>query len=396
MTKGTLLSLCSNLIDPLLLSVPFIATAWVLFRKVLREVALPSWKSTVPECCFGLVVDLAKDLLTVGQNLKVPMRAVVPNPIKNEAQEHPVGFLTLLISSDGSTESGVAAAYAHQQYPFQSGARGTEADFSEVKVDVNLLCADIKLTDNKGNNGQVDGELLGKHIATELLKFIKDNALVKFHAVRLCSDSLTIEKYLRKTSIWSVKRIAYIQRSVDLDNSWHLPGTVTYACVDSCIRYQRTPSAAMNEQWFTGKGVLDKPIQLLPWTDRAEYAFPRIEDMPSQWLSSTARLWVPAVVVMIEVVNQEVMAVEEDPSLLEKIADKHHSIKKAVTIVLFMLRFNANFRSQPAVEHRATVLNKFIKDDYEKVIGKQALRSAKISHGLRIEDDKSNKMVFVS
>ena len=69
MTKGTLLSLCSNLIDPLLLSVPFIATAWVLFRKVLREVALPSWKSTVPECCFGLVVDLAKDLLTVGQKL---------------------------------------------------------------------------------------------------------------------------------------------------------------------------------------------------------------------------------------------------------------------------------------------------------------------------------------
>ena len=46
MTKGSLLSLCANLFDPLLLAAPFIATARMLFRKVIREVGdtLPSWK----------------------------------------------------------------------------------------------------------------------------------------------------------------------------------------------------------------------------------------------------------------------------------------------------------------------------------------------------------------
>ena len=59
MTKGTLLSLCSNLFDPLLLSAPFIASARMLFRKVLREVDLPSWKSPVPETYYRMVADLA-------------------------------------------------------------------------------------------------------------------------------------------------------------------------------------------------------------------------------------------------------------------------------------------------------------------------------------------------
>ena len=67
MTKGTLLSLCSNLFDPLLLSALFIATTRMLFRKVLREVDLPRWKSPVPECYYRLVANLAGDLLTVGK-----------------------------------------------------------------------------------------------------------------------------------------------------------------------------------------------------------------------------------------------------------------------------------------------------------------------------------------
>ena len=46
-TKASLLSLCSNLYDPLLLAAAFISTARQLFRLILREVNLPSWKSLV-------------------------------------------------------------------------------------------------------------------------------------------------------------------------------------------------------------------------------------------------------------------------------------------------------------------------------------------------------------
>ena len=170
----------------------------MLFCKVLHEVDLPSWKSPVPECYYGLVVDLAKDLLTVGKKFKVPRRAVVPNPIQSEAHEFPVGYLTLIVLTDGSTEGGCAAAYAHQQIPYESGTWGPEANFSQVRVSCNLMAADIKLTDNKGNNSQVSGELLGKYVEVELLKFVKENSLVNLHAVLICSDSMTIEKNLRK------------------------------------------------------------------------------------------------------------------------------------------------------------------------------------------------------
>ena len=101
-TKASLLSLCSNLFDPLTLAAPFIATARMLFRKVLREVELPAWKSAVPPQYYDQVANLAQDLLTVAQKLKVPRRAVIPNPIIEEAHQYPIGWCTLLIVSDGS------------------------------------------------------------------------------------------------------------------------------------------------------------------------------------------------------------------------------------------------------------------------------------------------------
>ena len=80
MTKGTLLSLCSNLYDPLLLSAPFIASARMLFRKVLREVDLPSWKSPVPDTYYKMVADLAGDLLTVGKKPEDSQMGSDPKP----------------------------------------------------------------------------------------------------------------------------------------------------------------------------------------------------------------------------------------------------------------------------------------------------------------------------
>ena len=84
---------------------------------------------------------------------------MIPNPIQSEAHEFPVGFLTLLVLTDRSTEAGSAAAYSQQQFPYESRTWGPEADFSQVTVSCNLLAANVKLTDNKGNHGQVCGEL---------------------------------------------------------------------------------------------------------------------------------------------------------------------------------------------------------------------------------------------
>ena len=58
------------------------------------------------------------------------------------------------------------------------------------------------------------------------------------------------------------------------------------------------------------------PMQLLPWTDQADYAVPKIEDLPAQWLSSTARtllgLKIPSFIVMRAVVEEVVSEVEKD------------------------------------------------------------------------------------
>ena len=114
----------------------------------------------------------------------------IENPIAAEAHEYPIGFATLLIVSDGSCKAGSAAAYIHQQFPFKSGTWGPEADFSGVQINCRLYTANIKLTDNKGNNGQVDGELLALHTAVELKNHIEEVVLIKFHAVRICSIQL--------------------------------------------------------------------------------------------------------------------------------------------------------------------------------------------------------------
>ena len=394
-SKASLLSLTSSLYDPLLLAAVFISTARQLFRKILREVGLVSWKARVPERYHDLIVRLAEDLLEVSKRLKVPRLAVVPNPLAAEAHLYPCGFVTLLIISDGSGEAGVAAAYVHQQFPYESGSWGPEADFSEVITTCNLLCATVKLTDNKGNNDQVSGELLGKFLACQLKENIQANALIKFHQVRLCSDSLTVERAIRKTdacySIWAGKRIASIQRSIDVDCSYHVPHEVTDATVDACTKYQRSPSKHLNEKWFEGRGVLDIPIQRLPYTDRAIYAQPRIEDLPSQWLSSAAKTFLglnlPAVIIMK-------LAVEEVPemTILEQLASKYQSIDKAVSVLQCLLKMKQNFRQLSVPTQRETCVEKFIGSDYEKVSDQLGRRSTRLTQQLLLENNKERKV----
>ena len=396
-SKASLLSLCSNLFDPLLLTAPFISTSRQLFRQVLREVKLDSWKAQVPEVYYDRIAWLAEDLLTVAKRLQVPRRAVVPNPILNEAHSYPYGFATLLLISDGSCEAGAAAAYIHQQFPYDSGLWGPEADFSKVISTCNLLCATVKLTDNKGNNTQVCGELLGKFIACQMKDFVLANTLIQFHQVRVCSDSLTVEKAIRKTdacfSIWAGKRIASIQRSIDLDQSWHIPHEITDATVDACTKYQKAPSSSLNDQWFFGKGVLDKPLQLLPFTNRSTYSQPRLDDLPSQWLSSAARtflgLKMPAVIIMKMTIEDKSMPVQ---STLESLAQKYTNIEKAISVVQYLLRMKASFRQLPVHLQREISLQKFVGHDHEKVSEQLRRKSTKLTQELVLEENKADKI----
>ena len=394
-TKASLLSLCSSLYDPLQLAAVFNSTARQLFRKILREVGLMSWKARVPERYHDLIARLAEDLLEVSKKLKVPRLAVVPNPLASEAQLHPCGFVTLLIISDGSCEAGIASAYVHQMFPYESGFYGQDDDFTDVIVSCRLLCAAVKLTDNKGNNDQVSGELLGKFLACQLKENIQANVLINFHQVRLCSDSLTVERAIRKTdacySIWAGRRVASIQRSIDVDCSYHVPHEVTDATVDACTKYQRSPSKHLNEKWFEGRGVLDIPIQKLPYTDRAIYAQPRIGDLPSQWLSSAAKTFLgldlPAVIIM-KLVAEEV----PEMTLLEQLASKYQSINKAISVLQCLLKMKQNFRQLPVPAQREVCVEKFVGGDYDKVSQQLGKRSTRLTQQLLLENDKEKKV----
>ena len=56
-------------------------------------------------------------------------------------------------------------------------------------------------------------------------------------------------------------------------------------------------------------------------------------------------------------VEEVVAEVEKD--VLDDIADRHHTIDKAVTIVQFMLRWCTQFKNLQVVDQRDTALKKF-------------------------------------
>ena len=73
-----------------------------------------------------------------------------------------------------------------------------------------------------------------------------------------------------------------------------------------------------------------------------------------------------------------------------------HQLKRAVSVVQFLLRFNKEYRSLPSSEQRMNALKKFIRGDYQTLRKQLALRANKISQGLKIEEDKRDEMFFVT
>ena len=398
-SKASLLSLCSNLFDPLLLAAPFVSSARQLFRQVVNEVSLPSWKSQVPEVYFERITCLAEDLLQVAKKLKVPRRAVTPSPVEEERSSFPYGHATLLIICDGSMHAGVAAAYVHQQFPAASAEWSASADFSGVQVTCNLLCSALKLTEPT-NQGQVEGELLAVFIGCQLKDFIVKHSLVDFHQIRICSDSLTVLKCIRKTdtafSTWASKRIAAIQHSVDLDDTWHVPHTITDPLVDSATKPQKRPSKFLDERWFYGKGVIDIPVQHIEFTDRAVYSQPRMEDLPSQWLSSAARtllgMKLPTVMTMrLEVEDPDLPV----PSILERLAERFTDVGKAITTLQVLLRIKKGFRELPAVMQRKACVLKFVGEDYAKIKAALRKKTARLTQELALQEDEVNQVFYL-
>ena len=86
----------------------------------------------------------------------------------------------------------------------------------------------------------------------------------------------------------------------------------------------------------------------------------------------------------------------KDEVLLDGFADKHHQLKRSVSITQFILRFNKDFRSLPNIEQRMTALKKFVQSDYAKIRQQLTLTANKISQGLRIEEDKKEEIFSVS
>ena len=395
-TKSSLLSLTSNLFDPLLLAAPFVSSARQLFRQVLREVSLPSWKSKVPEVYFDRIACLAEDLLEVAKKLKVPRRAITPSPVKEEERLYPYGFTTLLVICDGSMHAGVAAAYAHQQFPAASADWPESADFSGVQVTCNLLCSALKLTEPT-NQGQVEGELLAVFIGCQLKDFIVKSSLVKYHQIRICSDSLTVLKCIRKTdtafSTWASKRIASIQHSVDIDETYHVPHVITDNLVDSATKPQKRPSKFLDERWFQGKGVIDIPMQLIPFTERSLYSQPRMDDLPSQWLSSAARtllgLRIPVMMTMRLEVNGDELP---EPSILERLAERYRDVGKAITTLQLLLKVKKSFRELPAPAQREACVLKFVGGDYGKIKSDLKRKLSKVTQELVLQEDKKNQV----
>ena len=121
--------------------------------------------------------------------------------------------------------------------------------------------------------------------------------------------------------------------------------------------------------------------------------------MPSQWLLSTTRtllgLKLHAVIVMRAVLDDDDQSLEE-VALLDGIADKHHQLKRAVSVIQFILRFNREYRSLPNSEQRMNTLKKFIRGDYQTLRKQLVLKANNISQGLKIEENKNDKIFSVS
>ena len=332
----------------------------------------------------------------MAKKLKVPRRAITPTPVKEEESSYPYGFTTLLIICDGSMHAGVAAAFAHQQFPAASASWPETADFSGVQVTCNLLCSALKLTEPT-NQGQVEGELLAGFIGCQLKNFVVKNSLIKYHQIRLRSDSLTMLKCIRKTdtafSTWASKRIASIQHSIDLDDTWHVPHVVTDNLVDSATKPQKRPSRFLDQRWFQGKNVIDIPMQLIPFTERSLYSQPRMEDLPSQWLSSAARtllgLRLPTVITMrLEMGGDEL----PEQSILERLAERYRDVGKAITTLQLLLKFKKSFRELLAPAQRELCELKFVGGDYSKVKSDLKRKLSKVTQELVLQEDEENQV----
>ena len=208
---------------------------------------------------------------------------------------------------------------------------------------------------------------------------------------------LTVMKCIRKTdtafSTWASKRIASIQHSIDLDDTWHVPHVITDNLVDSATKPQKRPSRFLDEKWFQGKGVIDIPMQLIPFTDRVLYCQPRMEDLPSQWLSSAARtllgLRLPTVITMrLEMDGNEL----PEPSILERLAERYRDVDKAVTTLQLLLKVKKSFRELTPPAQREICELKFVSGDYDKIKSDLKGKLSKVTQELVVKEDEKNQV----
>ena len=403
LTKASLLGLVMNLFDALQLALPWTATAKLIYREILAENPNMSWKSLVPVKYLKRIEDLAVDLLDLSRDQFFPRRAI------HEGQDGTVGFLTLILVHDGCKDSACCLAYIHQQWPKESvhmpiAVSGKEVDCEESKITTvaTLLCGAHKLT-QQGHEEQVAGELLSMTIAVRLKQTIMKMSLVEFDKVLYLGDSLTVARAVRKSSRaynqWAATRISFIQRNEDLDRFYHVPGDFLVPTADKGTRSHKAPSTITNDEYWSGKGTLDRPLHLLPITDPDTYSTTGMESLPKAWVNKSLVRLHPTGQPNIEVACRRV-EIEEDVSTelvnhnyFYHLKVKYRSWPKIIRIMCYCLKLSPRHNDLEPNQIWDLAISKWIQQDLD--ILTTSLKVTKVPKTLIVSKDAGSGIYYV-
>jgi hypothetical protein len=382
-TKSGLLGLVMSLFDTLQLATPWLVSAKLLYRQVLMTYPELNWEDKIPEHLHGRITDLATDLLTV---VKQPWNRAVVEP----REDGETGVITLATTGDGSPDCACALAYVVQE--FQDGTTRAQ-----------LLAGASKLLQLR-HNSQVEGEVVAATLAAKLQETVQKFSRIKFARTIILLDSLTVMRCLHKNSVcfstWAAARLGYIQRTVNLEDVHHVPGSWLNLTADKGTRALDLPSQAMDSAYWTGEGSVNSPVSSWPVTDPNTYQ--RSLDLPRLLLSKfylseehqmkSKELLSDHDHIKACVTITKVEAIQFRP--LDVVMKNHRSLEKILRITEKVLRFGTP-RAKRWEPHqlRHEALQLLIRQDFA-IIGEQ-LKGRGITKGLLLQTDKKSKRFFV-
>ena len=365
-TKAALLGLTMSLYDVLGLATPWHVSGKILYRELIIAQPRLGWEEQVPRMYHEQIIELAEDMLEI---IKVPFgRSVVIEKNGN------LGFLTLVLTADGSTEAGCALAYVHQEWDCTAE--------EEPATRCRLLMGTSKLLDLR-HCSQVEGELIGSVLAAKLREIVLAESRLTFDRVITLIDSQTVMKMLNKSSkaysIWAATRVSYIQRTSALDTIRHVPGQWLDHTADRGTRALKKPSLMMDAAYWEGEGTIDSPYSQWPLShpDQFKNADLDVLDLDRKMLSKHYRV-VTALVTELEQ--------PETDRPLDNLLKKYKSLDKTMRIVMKVVKFGTS-RGRRMLPHQLKTESQLLllRQDYT-TIG-SLVQSKGLKRGYLIQQD---------